>query len=72
MLLVTPLCSCPNLLLKGLMTIGMIDYSPNPECFARLVQVTALLTRSCRAAYSIFFVVLLTRSCRAAYSILSC
>ena len=32
-------CSCPHLLLRGLMTIGMVDYSPNPECFARLLQV---------------------------------
>ena len=21
------------------MTIGMVDYSPNPECFTRLLQV---------------------------------
>jgi hypothetical protein len=36
---VTHFCSCPHLVLKGLMTIGMVDYSPNPQCFARLLQV---------------------------------
>ncbi len=42
--------SCPHLLLKGLMTIGMVDYSPNPDCFARLVQVIISRTAAAAAA----------------------
>jgi hypothetical protein len=30
------------------MTIGMVDYSPNPECFARLLQVSAVLPFDCQ------------------------
>lgn len=41
---VTRFRSCPHLVLKGLMTIGMVDYSPNPQCFARLLQVLLAFT----------------------------
>lgn len=35
--------ACPNLELVGLMTIGALDYSPNPACFERMATCRRML-----------------------------